>query len=161
MQDDDLNAATERINTGAQIAQVEPSLIERVWDAVSRILAEKRQHTAIGLGAFALGNPELAPPNPEQRVALMARYALLDGLIERGILDDYMKDESLRKRVFAAAASLPCDKNDLGEAVAQKALRESPPEVVEKTREEMRQAGYDPDHPKVGDKFIQWMRDRC
>jgi len=160
MQDDDWNAATERINAGVQIAQVEPSLIEHMWDVLTRISAERRQHVSIGFDALAFGNPKFAR-NPEQQVALMARYALLDALIERGILDDCMEDESLRKRVFAAAASLPCDKNDLGEALAQKVLHESPPGVVEKTKREMRQAGCDPNHPKVGDKFIQWMRDGC
>jgi len=159
VQDDDFSAAIERFNAGAQIAQVEASLIEHWWDAMRRIRAEKRHQVAIGLESFGGGNPDLVPRIPEQLTALMARCALLDALVEGGILDDYMENESLRKKVCRAAASLPYDKNDLGEALAQKALRESPPDVVEKTKEEMRQAGYDPDHPKVGDKFIEWMRD--
>lgn len=92
---------------------------------------------------------------------MMMRYAMLDALVDRGILDEYMKDESLRKKVFAAAALFPCDKNDLGEALAQRLARDSPPDVAQKTSEEFRQAGYDPDHPKVGGKFIDWMRDNC
>jgi hypothetical protein len=161
MESVEFNAYAERINEGAPIAQVEAYLIEGMWEALSRMPAEKRQHVSVGLGAFARVNPNFAPPSPEQTVALLARYALLDALIERGILDDYMRDELLRKRVFAAAASLPCDKNDLSEALAQKILRESPAEVVASTKEEMRLAGYDPDHPKVGDKFIEWMCDTC
>jgi hypothetical protein len=38
-----------------------------------------------------------------------------------------------------------------------KRLRESPPDIVEKMIEEMRQVGYDPDHPKLSEKFMAWM----
>src|SRR5262245_22349521 len=98
-----LEAATERLNAGAQIAQLEPSLIEHMWKALSRIPRNEGQPTAVGAVAARL-DPDLAPRSPEQKLAMMARYALLDALIERGILDDYMKDETLRKKVFAAAA---------------------------------------------------------
>jgi len=163
MQGDDLHAATERITAGAQIAQVEPSQIGHVWEAISHIPIEARQNTAaIGLDVdAAFGNPDLAPRNPEQQVALMARYWLLDAIVERGILDAYMSDDSLRKRVFAAAATIPCDQNDLVEVLAQRSLRKSAPEVAQKVEQEMRQAGCDPDHPKVCDKFMEWMRDNC
>jgi hypothetical protein len=158
MQSDDLSAVTERINAGAEIASVEPSLIEHVWNRLGPILKEHREKSPTGLFAVA-GDPALFPENPEQRVAMMARYTLLDALVERGMLDDYMKDESLRKKVFAAAASFPCDKFDLGEALTERLARESPPDVATKTREEFMQAGYDPDHPKVAGKLIDWMRD--
>lgn len=152
-----LDAATGRLNAGEQIPEVEPSWIESMWEVMSRISREQRQHTAIGLGAIAGGDP--AEIGPEHRIALLARYMLLDALIERGIVDDYMNDESKRKKVFAAAASIKCDKNDLGKALAQRHLNESAPEVAEKAKEELRQAGHAPDHPGVGEKFIQWMRD--
>ncbi len=156
----DLDAQTERINEGAQIPQVEPSLIENWWDARSQVPAEQRRHVMYGISVITGGNPDLEP-NPEELVALIMRCTLLGLLIERGILDNYMSDESLKKRVFAAAASLPCDKNDLGEAFALTELCDSPPEAVETTKEKMRQAGYDPDHPNLGYKFIEWMRDSC
>jgi hypothetical protein len=89
----------------------------------------------------------------------MVRYALLDALIERGVLDEYMKDEPLR--VFAAAASLPCNKEDLTEALAQRLLHEASPEVAEKAIAKMKEAGYDLNHPNVCKKFIEWMRDNC
>jgi hypothetical protein len=155
----DLNAVTDRINAGAEIASVEPSLIEHTWQAISSIPREQRQNTGIDLHAVAHGDPDLLPQDPAQRVAMMMRYALLDALVERGILDEFMNDESLRKKVFAAAALFPCDKNDLGEALAQQLALNSPPDVAQKTSEDFRQAGYDPDHPKVSGKFIDWMRD--
>lgn len=37
MADDDMNAVAESVNAGAQIAPIDPSLIEHVWEAVSRI----------------------------------------------------------------------------------------------------------------------------
>ena len=158
MQDDDLGAVTERINAGAEVASVEPSLIEHIWNAMSSIPEEHGQSKTTGLHAVA-GDPKLFPQDPEQRVAMMMRYALLDALIERGILDEYMENESLRKKVFAGAAQFPCDRNDLVEALAQRLDRETPPDVAQKTREELRRAGYDPDHPKVAGKLIDWMHD--
>ena len=153
-----LEAATDRLNAGAQIAQVEPSLIEHMWKALSRIPRNQGQPT--GFVAARL-EPDLAPRNPEQKLAMMARYALLNALIERGILDDYMKDETLREKVFAAAARLPCDKNDLLEAVAERVLQQSPPGITQQTKEDLAHLGYDPQHLKVADKFIAWMRDNC
>ena len=152
-----LGEATERLNAGGPIAPIDPALIERVWTIMSQLPADQRHHTSIGLGAIA--DPALAPPTPDQMVGLMARSAMLDALIERGIFDDHLRDESLRKKLFAAAASLPFDKNDLAVALAEKILRESPPDLLEKSKEELRLAGYDPAHLKVADKFTEWMRD--
>ena len=155
----DMNAATEQINAGASIPPIDPALIERVWQAVSGIPRPSGRHVSIGLGAVASGDPTLAPTTPDQQVALMVRNAMLDALVERGVLDEFMQDASLRKKVFQAAATLPCDKNDFGEAVAEKVLRESPPELGAKTEEEFKLAGYDPNHLKIVDKFIAWIRD--
>lgn len=151
-------AATARLNAGEQIPEVEAAWIDHMWDIRGRIPPDKKNHTAIGLGAIAGGDP--AQIDPEHRVALMARYLLLDAVVELRVLDDYMDDESKRKEVFAAAASMKCDKNDLGEALAQKTIRESPPDVAEKVKQELRAAGCDPDHPRIGDRFVKWMRDR-
>lgn len=159
MQEDAFSAATERINAGAEIPTVDPSLIEHLWLAINRIPRPQRQQTAIGLGAFARCDPDALPKNPDEHVAMMARCALLDALVERGVLDDYMKEESQRKKVFAAAASFPCDKNDLGEALTERVLRDLPPDQLEEANEQLKQAGYDRDHLRVTDKFITWMRD--
>src|SRR5215469_11881840 len=135
MENDDLKAAAERINSGAQIPTIEPSQIEHVWEVLSRTPLDRRLKPEVGFTAVR-GNPDFAPKNPDEQVALMTRYALLDALVERGILNDYMKDESARKHVFAAAATIPCDKNDLAEALAQRLLRDASSDVVEQTKEE-------------------------
>jgi len=160
MENDGLNAAAERLNTGAPIPTIEPSQIEHVWEAFSRIPPETRKSTAVGLTAVC-GNADYAPSNPDEQVALMTRFALLDALLERGILNDYMKTGPGRKHVFAAAATIPCDKNDLAEALAERMLRDSPPEAVERTREEAQNAGWDIERPKIGEKFIDWIRSHC
>ena len=63
----------------------EPSQIEHVWEVLSRI--PRRTNTAIGLTAVC-ANLDFAPKSPDEQVALMTRYALLDALLERGILKD-------------------------------------------------------------------------
>jgi hypothetical protein len=150
-------AAVARLNAGEPIAPVEFSLIERAWNALSRFRREQPQSIGIDLGAVAENASSLSSLSPDQRIAFTVRYGLLDGLITAGILDHYMENAKLRQKVFEAGATLPCDKNDLGEAMMLKRLRESSPDVVEKMKQEMRQAGYDPDQPKLGEKFVSWM----
>jgi|GEM_PF-4673018 hypothetical protein len=157
MQNDEFIAATERVNAGTEIPAVTSSLVEHMWEAMSSISQERRQHTAIGLEAIA--GPDLVLLNPEQQVALTVRYFLLEGLIELGLLDENLKDESQQKRVFAAAASFPCNKDDLADATMRRVLRDSPPEAAQKAYEEFRQAGYDPERPEVGERFKRWMQD--
>lgn len=152
-----LDAATKQLNEGEQIPEVEAAWIEHLWETTNRISREQRQHTAIELGAIA--DPNAPQIDPENQVALLARFMMLDALIERGILDEYIRDKSERKKLFAAAASISCDKNDLGEALAQKHLREMAPDLAEKTKEELRLAGCDPDQTNIGKKFIEWLRD--
>jgi hypothetical protein len=156
MQTDD-GAAVARLNAGEPMVPVEFSWIERAWNAIGHLALGPRHSIGIDLGAVAGNDASLASLSPEMRIAFTFRYALLDALIKAGILDRYMEDAKLRQKVFAAVASLPCGKNDLGEAMMLKRLRESPPDIVEKMTEEMRQAGYDPDHPKLGEKFLAWM----
>ncbi len=161
MENDDLNAVVERINAGARIPTTERSRIEHLWKAMSRIPRDRRQNTtAVGLTAVC-ANPDFAPKNPDEQVALTARYAMLDALVERGILSEYMEDEALRKHVFAAAATIPCDKNDLAEALAERMLRDASPDVAERTKEAAQNAGWDTDRPRIGDKFSGWIPRNC
>ncbi|MFB3812722.1 MAG: hypothetical protein ACE14L_01315 [Terriglobales bacterium] len=142
MDENEHQAAAERINAGAPIPEVEPSVIKHLWDAIRSIPAgfRRRQDVAIGLGAVAAcGGPDPSSLSPEPHVAMMARYALLDALVERGFLNDYMEDQGLKEEIFRTAALFPCDKNDLAEALVPRMLRESSPETVENFVAEMRQ----------------------
>jgi hypothetical protein len=156
MEDEGFSEATERINSGAPIPAVEPSQIEYAWEVLNRIPKDRRKPTTVGLTAVC--NPHFALKNPDEHVAWMTRFALLDALLERGILNDYMKDESGRKHVFAAAATIPCDKEDLAQALAERMLRDASPEMLERTKEEAKNAGWDIDRPKIGEKFVDWIR---
>ena len=160
MESEGLNAAVERINSGAPIPAVEPSQMEYVWELISRIPVDRRKNAAVGLTAVC-GNPDYAPKNPDEQVALTIRFALLNALVERGILNDYMKDEPTRKRAFAAAATIPCDKNDLAKALAERLLDDASSEVVERAKELAKNAGQDIDRTKIGEKFIDWIRTHC
>jgi hypothetical protein len=154
-----LAEATERLNAGAPIEPTDPALIERVWTVMSQLPADQRQHTSVCLGGVALSDRASMPSTPDQLLGLMTRSAILEALIERGIFDEYLGDELNRKKLFAAAAALPFDKNDLAEALAEKILRESSPDLLEKNKEELRVASYDPAHLKIVDKVTEWMRD--
>jgi hypothetical protein len=152
-----LDAALARINAGTPIPTIEPSKIEHVWERLSHIRRETQQNGIVGLTAVC-GNPEFAPKNPDEQIALSLRYALFDALVQQGVLDDYMNDVSERQHVFVAAATIPCDRNDLAEALAGKGLREPSRDVVEQTKEELQKAGSDVARPKIGAKFIAWIR---
>jgi hypothetical protein len=89
----------------------------------------------------------------------LVRYATISTSAQRTLT--ITSHGSGRKRVFAAAATIPCDKNDLAEALAERVLRDASPEVVERAKEEPKNAGQDIDRPKIGEKFIDWIRAHC
>jgi hypothetical protein len=163
MQADDFDALRQRmaavaarVNAGDAIPEVDPSGIEYMWETVSRI--PRGQNKTIGLEAVARGDPTAHEIDPEEQFAVVFRCKILEALVDLGVLNDFIKDEAGRKKVFAAAATLKCNRDDFGEAVAQESIREAPPEVQEKMKEELRLAGCDPDHPAIVEKFIAWIR---
>jgi hypothetical protein len=156
MELNDRTQEMERVNAGAPLAPIDPALLEYIWEVSSSI--DKRENTPAG--GVGIGIPEaMTPRSADQHVAMIFRNTMLTALIERGILDEYMQDESRRKQVFAAAASMPCDKNDVSEALVYELFRASPPEVAREKEREMREAGYDFDRPEVREKIIAWMRE--
>ena len=160
MEEHGMEAALKRINAGALIPTIEPSQIEHVWERLGPLRRETRQPGTIGLTAVC-ANSEFAPKNPAEQIALSIRYALLDALVERGVLDDYMNDPSARQHVFVAAATIPCDGIDLAGALARKGLREASRDLVEQTIEEPKNAGSDVARPGIDEKFIDWIRSHC
>jgi hypothetical protein len=151
--ENDYNQAVNELNAGGPISVVDASWIERSWNAMSQLDAIHGR----SIGLHAVADPNAPALNPGERVAVSFRYTLLDSLLKRNILDSHMQDPTLRKKVFITAASLPCDKNDLGEASFLRRLGESAPDVAEKMIEEARNEGYDPEHPRLDGKFIAWM----
>jgi len=45
--------------------------------------------------------------------------------------------------------------------LAERMLRDASPEAVERIKEEAKNAGWDIERPKIGDKFIDWIRNHC
>jgi hypothetical protein len=69
-------------------------------------------------------------------------------------MKDYLHEEELDERAIRAAATMPCDKIDLGEAMFPQMLATYSAETIEKVKSEMRAAGYDPDKPNVDAKLF-------
>ena len=88
----DYGEAVGRLNAGEPIAPVDASLIERAWKALSQLDAIQRNSVGIQLGAVAGNDSNASALSPDQRLAFGFRYALLDALLKRGILDRYMED---------------------------------------------------------------------
>lgn len=161
MQPEDFGSAVARLNAGGELQPVDASLLENLWNAMSRIPKPQGNNVAIGIDAITGFDPNALPLNADKQVAVMMRYAVLEALQQRGVLVDYMTNDAAKKRVFEAAATFPCDKNDLSEALAESALRNAPPERQKVMMAELTKAGYDPDHLAVADKFVAWMNEHC
>jgi hypothetical protein len=130
-----------------------------MWDAARRM--PSKPNVALGLGAYAAYGVEAASSRPDQFTAIWRRHNMLAALVGRGVLKDYMDGDQLNEKVFTAAATIPCNKEDLAEAMVQLKLSLSSAEIVAAAKEEMRAAGYDADEPKVDGKFLDWLRDNC
>jgi len=76
---------------------------------------------AIGLAVYAAYGFEAASAGPERFLPIQWRHKLT-ALVQRGVLDDYKHGEELDEKVFRAAATIPCDKNDLAEAMLPRLL---------------------------------------
>ena len=163
MKMDPFHSVMEQFNSGAPIPPVSASDIKQMWDATHRMNAERppRPNVAIGLGVYAAYGVEAAASRPEEFMAIMWRYRLVSALVERGVLSDYMNGDELDEKAFHAAATIPCGKEDLAEAMVQLRLTQSPAEVVKRAKEEMRAGGYDADKPNIDGRFLDWLRDNC
>jgi hypothetical protein len=153
----------ERFNRGVSIPSIRPSDLRQLWEAARRLNAEHppQPEGAVGLSVFAALGVEAACESPEQWVPITLRCQLMSALIERGVLKDLLKGEELDEKVIRAASTLPCDKNDLGEAMIPLAFAKLSPDEVAKAKEEMRAAGYDPDQPPIDTKFLDWLSNHC
>jgi len=158
-----LRVQTEDLNRGAPIPTVNASDIEQLWYAMPRINADfpPRPNVATGMGVVASYGVDAAVDRPEEFFSVSQRYQLLSFLVEKGVLNEYKHGEELDKRVFRAAATMPCNLQDVGEAVFPLLFSQSPPELVAKAKEGMLAHGYDPDKPNLPGKFLNWLRDNC
>ncbi len=159
MNPEQLEQQRKQLEDGAPIPPVDASDIQQMWDAARRM--PSKPNVAMGLGAYAAYGVEAAFSRPERFMAIWLRQNILAALVGRGVLKDYMDGDQLNAEVFTAAATIPCNKDDLAEATVQLMLSQSPAEVAATAKEEMRAAGYDADKPKIDGKFLDWLRDNC
>jgi hypothetical protein len=154
----ELAAAMHETLQRADIPAVDSSALKQMSKAVTQILAHSKSK-ATGLEVLAAFGFDPTSLTPQQFAALDSRQTILLSLLQRGVLNDYMLDEASSERVFAAAATFPCDGGDFAEAVYQLERSKSPTEVAEKMKQEMRQHGDDPDKPGV-DEQVHVMAER-
>ena len=157
-----LHTMVEQFDDGGPIPPASAYDLKQFWDVSRRVHADipPRPNVAIGLCVFAAYGFEAASSGPERCLPIQWRYEILKSLIERGVLKEYTHGEELDEKVFVAAATMPCDKTDLGETMLPLLLAKSP-EIAEKAKESMRAEGYDPDKPNIDAKFLEWLRDHC
>lgn len=65
------------------------------------------------------------------------------------MLQEYLAQAELKKKLFEVIASVPLSLDDFGEAVVERVLREGPPEEIAKLRQELAAKGSDPDRPRI------------
>ncbi len=156
-----LQAVIKQFNDGAPIAPVSASDIKQLWDATRRMNADmppSAEVRAIGLSVYAAYGFEAASAGPEQFMPIQWRHTLMSALVERGVLDDYKNGGELDEKVFRAAATIPCNKEDIGETMMPLVFAQISAEDGKKAKEEMLAGGYDPDKPNIDGKFLDWLR---
>jgi len=159
MQHEELAAAMNGFMESGAIPQVDASALRAMLDAVERMPVDvmANSHVAVGLGAYAGYGFDASSFSAAQFLAIWMRQNILNALIRRGVLHEFVKDEQSRTKVIEAASTFPCNKDDLAEAMVQMHLSQSPAEVAEVTKAEMKSKGYDADRPKIDGKFIAWL----
>lgn len=157
-----LQTMIKQFDEGAPFPPVSPSDLKQLWDVTRRMNAEipPEPGVAIGLGVYAAYGFEAASAGPEIYMPIQWRHEVMWSLVQRGVLKDYVHGEELDEKVFVAAATMPCNKNDVAETMLPLLLAKSP-EIAEKAKENMRAEGYDPDKPNIDSKFIEWLRNNC
>ncbi|HWY69326.1 MAG TPA: hypothetical protein VNX88_11705 [Terriglobales bacterium] len=113
-----------------------------------------------GLGTIGIDASEIGDAPGDKFHGLVIRLGLLRSFFERNVLRDYLHGGDFADEVFQAAASLPCDRDDVGEAMVQMAMKQRPEVDCSEFKREMIAHGYDPDAPKIDSKFLAWMRNR-
>jgi hypothetical protein len=153
--------AGEAFNAGAPTPVVDAAELKRAW----RFVRKHRESSEYGEGKangwIAFANPGYPTSNPsgENHTAMMLRYSLLNALLERGVLREFVKDEELADAVFQAAATMPMDREDLAEAMILQRILDLPAEQAAQWRASLQSEGADLSHPKIDDKFLAAVRE--
>lgn len=110
----------DALNSGRTLPQVDPIALKNIWEMMNRTGAPRAgQQIAIGMDAIAAASPSHLVPTPAEALALLGRATVLTALQKLGVLPAFESAEGLNDPVFLAAATMPLDGKDLGEATIQ------------------------------------------
>ncbi len=155
---EEVRAEMQKVEEGAPIPPLEISIAKEMWEASLVALrgvtvVPVETHTANAAGTSSL--------NSKQFVSQFWRGNLLTSLIGRGVLREFLQDEQSVQKLIIAAATFPCKRDDVGEAMILFRLTQVAREEARKTKAAMKQEGFDPDNLNIDSRFIQWMKDNC
>ena len=158
---DDFANFAERFNReGGPIPETDADHLKQMWKGVRVADANFADTTkTCGLGALGLAPADLGNPSTAEFSVLFLRLNLLRALFKRDVLRDYLVGGELRDEVFRAAAGIPCDKDELAEALIHATWDIFPAEAVSEFKAKMVSEGYDPDAPRMDAKFLSWLRE--
>ena len=162
MYPDEAGEFIEQFNRqGGPIPAVDPRALGQVWRAMQRAEADASSQTkTMGLGALAGYGVDISAlgAGSAHHMALTLRLSLLSSLSHRGVLHEYLLEGKLNEVAFQSAATIPLDKEELGEALLLFQLAQSPEEAAARAKDQLRAEGYDPEKPAIDSKFLAWLR---
>jgi hypothetical protein len=152
-------AGMNNFDKGEPVAAVDPDRFERMWKAIKELHESVGPTKAIGFGLIA-GHAGLDYESmaTDEIVGLTVRSWFMSALLKRPMLSPYLENGEPSDEVFRAVASMPLSKDDIGEAMLLGHLRDQNPHVIEEFKKEAHENGYDPDHPLIDGKFLEWMK---
>ena len=151
----------ERFNReGGPVPEADADHLKKVWKRVREAERMGEGTKTFGLGACGIDASPYGVTPGEKFHGLTIRVALLQSLSQRNVLLEYLRGEDFADEVFQAAASLPCDRDDIGEAMIQLAMKQRPEADCSEVKREMVAHGYDLDKPRIDSKFLAWIRNR-
>jgi hypothetical protein len=161
MPDNQPNDFVERFNReGGPVPEANPDLMKKMWTRTREAGLRGDATKTSGLGAIGIDASELGDAPRDAMTVLIVRLQLLQSLFERNVLREYLHGDELVDEVFKAAATLPCDKEEIGEAIVQLMMKHRPEADFSELKSEMIAHGYNPEAPKIDSKFLAWMRNR-
>lgn len=145
--------ASKRFESGDPVKAVDVNYLRTAWERWNEF-GKKHPNTSLGAAVMGLDDGE---HTAEQAHAAWIRLMLLNAMVERGVLSTYVNAGKPVPELFLAAATMPCTKEDLAEAMIQRTLLAATPEAAAQSKHEMQVGGYDPDHPMIDGKFLEWV----
>lgn len=151
--------ASEAFNRGEPVPSVSADDMRQLWDATGRLHRDHppREDTAIGMSIFVAYGVTFAD-EPARFMAAQLRCQLLRDACSRGLLSAHMIDGEPDDKLFAAAAAITCNLEDLAETMLRGLLSKSSAEAAS-TLAELRAHGVDPEHPKIDNRLVRWVQE--